>query len=77
MGFNDTPGFIQYIRGGYSDDTSNDGSCILWICLTMRSNEFLSPNSNNEPSECDTSNWTGYTKAIEYSLSISCPRSLI
>ena len=45
----------------YTDDTSNDGCCILWLCVTMRSNELLSLDSDYEPCECTTSDWTGYT----------------
>ena len=48
----------------YTDDTSNDGCCILWLCVTMRSNELLSIDSDHELSERTTSNWTGHTSRI-------------
>jgi hypothetical protein len=54
---------MHYELRGFPDDTSNDGCCILWLCLTLRSNELLSFDGYYELSECVTSNWTGYTSA--------------
>ena len=50
-----------YAEHGHTDDTGNDGSSILWICVTLRSNELLSFDGHYELSECITSDWTGHT----------------
>ena len=60
---------------GGNHDTSDDGSSILRIRVTMRSDELLSIDSDNELSECTTSDWTGYTLGISPKYILSFARA--